>query len=455
VQLADAALKHLQLGSKRQPQQSLLQLYNSEQAQADATAHTTIDVIADDLPFLVDSLCMVLTRFGLNIHLIVHPVLSVTRTGSGLWRGLATSAAKESWQRYEIDRVSDPQKLSELHDALASALEDVSRVCADWQAMRKRALALCASWQHTPPRVENTEVQEAASFLEWLVANHFTFLGSQEFTLRRGARLDVLQPVARTALGLMRRDHAKEVHAVQLEGELRAQARAVQLVLITKSASYSTVHRAAHLDQISIKQFDTRGRVIGETRFLGLFTSTVYSTAPHEVPLLRHKLERVITALRLLPGSHDAKAVQHVIDNYPRDELFQSSSDELARTVRSIVNLYERRKVRLFLRRDPFHRFYSGLLYLPRDRYNTQVRERIEGHLLAALRGSHVESQVLMSDSALARLHLLIRTTAATRAIDEDALENDITHLIRTWHDELAAALITEHGEAEGRQLAA
>lgn len=460
AQLADAAIKHFELGRHRRPQQTLLQIYNPPVEDAShRRSHTVVSLVVDDLPFLVDSICMVFARFGLNVQLIVHPVLKVQRTAKGQLQQLLDTANthtghKESWQRYEVDYVADADKLAQLHAALVAALHDVASACRDWLAMRERALAIIRSWEKTPPSSDATELQEAKTFLQWLADNHFTFLGSQQFQLKRGGKTDVLEPVASSALGVMQANGAKAARTVELSGELRDQARAPNLLLITKSSSLATVHRAAHLDHISVKQLDKRGNVIGETRFLGLFTSNVYSLSPREVPMLRHKLQQVIATLGFAPGSHDAKAVQHVIDNYPRDELFQSSVDELVRTVRGIVNLYERHRVRLFLRCDLFKRFYSCLLYLPRDRYNTQVRERIEGHLLAVLGGSDVESQVLMSDSTLARLHLLVRIKQLPkRNIDEGELEQDITHLIRTWRDELSAALIATHGDTEGRLL--
>ncbi|MGC3980872.1 MAG: NAD-glutamate dehydrogenase [Steroidobacteraceae bacterium] len=459
-QLAATALQHFQLGQRRRPGQTLLQVHNPEPVThaANTVTHTLVTVIADDLPFLVDSICMAFSRFGLNVHLIVHPVLLVQRTAKGQWRHLADAeaddACDESWQRYEIDRISDPAKLEQLQQDITAALRDVARACRDWHAMRERACALCRDWQQQTPPIKAVEVQEATAFMHWLADNHFTFLGSQQFKLKRGSKHDDLQPLPETALGLMKAGSPQQAQAVRLTGELRDAARLPQLLLITKSGSMATVHRAAHLDHISVKHIDRQGRVIGETRFLGLFTSNVYTLNPREIPLLQHKLERVVAAIGFATGSHDAKAVQHVIDNYPRDELFQSSVEQLAHTVRGIVSLYERRRVRLFLRRDVFKRFYSCLLYLPRDRYNTQVRERIEGHLLAALSGSDVESQVMMSDSALARLHLLIRTPGdSARSVDIAALETDVTHLIRTWHDELNAALLTRHGETIGQTL--
>lgn len=467
--LAASALAHLKFGLHRpvitDPQgrrisQPLLRVYNPEPTQHGwRSPHTIVETVIDDTPFLVDSIGMVFASFALNVHLIVHPVLKVARDARGRWRGLklgnAPAARAESWQRFEIDQVIDADKLMQLHEKLRAVLADVRNACSDWQAMQQRALDLCLQWSETPPRLPNAEVTEAKAFLEWLTDNHFTFLGSQCFRLKRGTQTDVLEPLPDTALGIMHSDGSKQARPVKLQGEMREFARNPQLLLITKSSTLATIHRAAHLDHLSVKQFDKHGRVSGEIRFLGLFTSSAYSLNPREIPLLRHKIERVIDSLGLLPGSHDAKAVLHVLDNYPRDELFQTEPKELTRIVRGIVNLYERRRVRVFLRRDPYNRFYSCLMYLPRDRYNTQARERIEGHLLAALDGLDVESQVLMSDSALARLHLLVRTRAGlSLRVDEAALEHDVTHLIRTWQDELTAALAAKYGEAEGRALA-
>ena len=195
-----------------------------------------------------------------------------------------------------------------------------------------------------------------------------------------------------------------------LTGHLRRQARAPDLLVLTKANSTSTVHRASYVDYVGIKTFDAAGNVTGEHRFLGLWTSSAYHSAPADIPLLRRKLDAVIEHFGLPAQSHDAKAVVNVIETFPRDELFQTPTAELIPIVRGIVNLYERRRVRLFVRRDSYERFYSCLVYVPRDRYNTEVRERIERIVRARFGATHVESQVQISDSALARLHLLVHT---------------------------------------------
>jgi glutamate dehydrogenase len=264
-----------------------------------------------------------------------------------------------------------------------------------------------------------------------------------------------LEPLPDTGLGILRVRRGIAADPRVLTGENRERARQPELLLVTKANAMSTVHRSTHLDYVGVKTFDSSGRVTGEKRFLGLFTSAVYNRSPREIPLLRHKIDSTVAHFGLDPTSHDGKAVVHVLETYPRDELFQTSVPDLIRTVRGIVNLYERQRVRLFLRRDTFGRYYSALIFVPRDRYNTQVRQRMESVIKQQLRATQIESQVQLSDSALARVHMIIRVpTGSPTPIDADALEVLIAETVRTWNDRLRAALIEARGELEGRTLA-
>ena len=285
--------------------------------------------------------------------------------------------------------------------------------------------------------------------------NHFTFLGYREYRLRRGPRADRLVPVPRSGLGIMRPRAGRKPKPIVLTGEMRAFARSTEPLIITKANSVATVHRSTYLDYVGIKTFDANGRVTGErsaSSACGPRRPT--ARAPHEIPVLRHKVQRVIDHFRLNPSSHDHKALVHALETFPRDELFQATIPDLVRMVRGIVNLYERAQVRLFVRRDPFRRFYSCLVYVPRDRYNTQARERIEKLALEAFGGVAIESQVTLSESVLARLHMLVRTpTGAEYGADAVELERRITETVRTWQDQLKDALLDVHGEAEALRL--
>ncbi|MGB6487710.1 MAG: NAD-glutamate dehydrogenase, partial [Steroidobacteraceae bacterium] len=228
-----------------------------------------------------------------------------------------------------------------------------------------------------------------------------------------------------------------------------------ELLVLTKANSISTVHRAEYLDYAGVKTFDARGRVTGEHRFLGLWTSTAYNRSPRDIPVLRRKVDRVIEHFGLDPHGHDGKAVLNVLETYPRDELFQASFEDLIRIARGVVNLYERRTVRLLTRRDPYHRYYSCLVYVPRDRYNTEVRQRIEQIVLEGFSGRSVESQVQISGSSHARVHVVVRTDPpGPRKADIAAIERHIAEAALTWTDRLREVLVAREGEAAGIALA-
>ncbi|HTJ16539.1 MAG TPA: NAD-glutamate dehydrogenase [Steroidobacteraceae bacterium] len=461
-ELAAAALAHLRFGSVRKPSQPLVRIYNAEEARDGWTSrHTVLEVVVEDMPFLVDSLGMVLTQAGLTIHMMVHPVLAVRRDRSGrlieLAEGDRTNGQyrRESWQHIQMDRIGDEQRVRELEQKIFRTLSDVQAAVADWRTMRQRAVEVAQEIARQPPPTGANEVHEVKALLEWMADNHFTFLGYRQYQLRRGRSEDVLEPLPDTGLGILRVRRGIAADPRVLTGENRERARQPELLLVTKANAMSTVHRSTHLDYVGVKTFDSSGRVTGEKRFLGLFTSAVYNRSPREIPLLRHKIDSTVAHFGLDPTSHDGKAVVHVLETYPRDELFQTSVPDLIRTVRGIVNLYERQRVRLFLRRDTFGRYYSALIFVPRDRYNTQVRQRMESVIKQQLRATQIESQVQLSDSALARVHMIIRVpTGSPTPIDADALEVLIAETVRTWNDRLRAALIEARGELEGRTLA-
>src|SRR5690606_35862809 len=345
--------------------------------------------------------------------------------------------------------------LRDLEEKVQRMLGDVQLAVADWRTMKQRALDLAADLESNPPPVSPQDAREAKVLLDWIADDHFTFLGYREYALKRGRTQDLVEPLPDTGLGILRVRRGQQPESTTLSGELRDRAREPALLTITKANSISTVHRAAYLDYIGVKVFDRSGKVTGERRFLGLFTSVVYNRSPRDVPLLRHKIERVIAHYGLDPASHDGKAVVHVLDTYPRDELFQATTADLIRTVRGIVNLYERQRVRVFLRKDTFGRFYSALIYVPRDRYSTQVRKKMEAVIYDKLRATAIESQIQVSESALARVHMIIRLPEdGGPQVDADVLEALIADAVRTWSDRLRAALMQVHGEFEGRLIA-
>ncbi|HTE41565.1 MAG TPA: NAD-glutamate dehydrogenase, partial [Steroidobacteraceae bacterium] len=458
--LAGAALAQLKFGATRKRSAPLVRVYSPEgkrPAEGFHSSHTIVDVVADDMPFLVDSVAIVFASQGLTVHLTVHPVLHAMRDRTGRLTGVAgegKAGRPESWQHIEIDRLPDTASCDALEARLRKVLSDVQKAFGDWQPMRDQARAIAKELRALPVKRDIADLNESADLLDWLADNHFTFLGYREFKLVRGPDSDLLEPLPETSLGILRsRSHAP--HSVELTGTLRSQARAPEPVFVTKANTLSTVHRGTYLDYIGAKRFDAKGNVIGERRFLGLFTSSAYQTSPREIPLLRAKIAHLIERFGIASSSHDGKAVAHVLDTYPRDELFQASAEDLMESARGIVNLYERAQVRVFIRRDRFQRYYSCLLFVPRDRYNTQVRQRIEAIVLEGLNGTAVESQISLSDSALARVHLLVRSRIGDRMpVTTAELEKRITAAVRTWFDSLRDALIAQYGEPKGLALA-
>jgi glutamate dehydrogenase len=461
--LAHAALGHLRMGSRRLPGQALVTVFNPQGPQDGfESPHTVVRVITDDMPFLVDSLGIVFSRAQLAVHLIVHPVLTVHRDARGrlidLGANGSESARPESWQLYEIDRQMDRAEVALLKEAIEATLGDVRVAVLDWDRMRERARELIASLDRAPPSaVPAEEVSETRSLIAWMEDRQFVFLGYRTYRLLRGPAEDRLAPEHATGLGILRpgRRASKEAGEIILRGEARSRARQSELLVLTKANSRSTVHRPDYLDHVGLKIFDARGRICGEHLFLGLWTSTAYQRSPREIPVLRRKVQHVIQHFGLDPASHDGKAVLNVLETYPRDELFQAGVEDLIRIVRDVVNLYERRTVRVLARRDPYHRFYSCLVYVPRDRYNTEVRHRIEQIVKDGFDARSVESYVQISDSSHARLHVIVRTDPVKRSkADLGSLERQIADAALTYADRLRNALIEQHGEAAGLALA-
>ena len=458
--LAGAAVSHLSLASPRDPHEPRVRVYNPDEAKHGWTStHTIVEVVADDMPFLVDSLGMVINRHGLYIHLTIHPIFPVRRGRTGRLLEIfdhedARGATVDSFMRFEIDRESDTAIFTEMEKDLESVLGDVRAACEDWLEMRQRAVDACRELELAPPPLNETVIAEAKAMLEWMEDDHFTFLGYREYDLVKGEDYDTVKAVPATGLGILRRPSANESQATVISRAIRRQARSRDLLLITKANARSTVHRDGYLDYIGVKHFDKNGRVIGEKRFLGLFTSVAYSRSPRSIPVLRHKIHRVMANSGLPATSHGGKALLHILETFPRDELFQASVEELSRITTGIQALQERQRVKLFVRRDAFRRFFSCVVFVPRERYNTQVRERIQEILLDGLNGVSVESEIQMSESKLARVQIIVRSDPDNLPrVRLAALEAEIADAVRTWQDDLKDNLLERFGEEEGLRL--
>jgi glutamate dehydrogenase len=461
--LLGAALAHRELAQRRPVGTANIAVYHPEvEQQGWSSGHTVVQVVTDDMPFLVDSVTSQLQRMDRAVHLVVHPTMRVQRDAAGDLEELLLGTTKsegdfgqvrESWMHIEIDRTGDEEDHEAVADALRHVMSNVREAVEDWPKMKAACSELAEDLASNPPHgIPDNEVEQARQLLEWLADNHFTFLGYREYALRPDDDHDRLEAVQGTGLGLLRYDPTGD--GVQLSDQARSVARAPELLIITKANSRATVHRNTYLDYISVKQFDAEGGVTGEKRFLGLFTSSAYTESVTLIPVVRDKVAAVFERSGFLPDSHSGKDLLEVLETYPRDELFQATEEQLFDNANDVLHLQERRKTKLFLRNDRFGRFVSCLVYIPRDRYNTGVRLKMESILRQAFPGATVDFTTRVSESVLARLHFVVRVPSGESIpeVDQGALERQLIEATRTWAEDLGEAARVEHGEeAAGR----
>jgi glutamate dehydrogenase len=456
--MARIALDHLAFGAQRRKGQAKLRIYNpTEEEHGYESAYTFVEMVNDDMPFLVNSVSAAINRHELGVHITVHPIIRLHRDAKGKIESVCKpgdeSGRPESFIRLAIDREHDSKRLKALETEIRNVLSDVRLAVRDWQKMHDKMLESIELLELGPRRADRTLREESKAFLNWLVDDRFTFLGYRQYTLSSRKSKVFLDPVEGSSLGLLSRRNRKS-ESMELTSEMRRLQRNRDWLILTKANSRSTVHRNAYLDYIGIKIYDKNGKVTGEHRFIGLFASAAYSEAPSSIPLLRHKINKVFERARLKPVGHRGKALLHVLNTYPRDELFDASVQDLARTAIGILNLQDRPHVRFFLRRDLFRRFFSCLVYVPKEKYTTRVRQEIESILQDAFDGDSVDSSVEISDSALARVHLVVHTPSGERPrISINAIEEMIAHVVVTWSDELRDELIKDLGRDEGSRL--
>ncbi len=469
VDLYGAAMSHRRLASQRPQGRANVRAFSpTVEEHGWSSGHTVVEIVTDDMPFLVDSVSAELTRLGRSIHLVIHPQFVVRRDVAGDLLELldappgeqaqGSDSVVESWMHLEVDRESDASALAEIERSLQHVLRDVRETVEDWAKMREAALRTADELERRPPPgIREQEVAETQELLRWLADEHFTFLGYREYVLETDDQgVDGLRAIPGSGLGILRADEQLSRSFAELPPEVRSKAREKLLLILTKANSRATVHRPAYLDYVGIKQFDEHGNVVGERRFLGLFSSSAYTESIRHIPVLHRKVQEVLRLSGFPPNSHSAKDLLQLLETYPRDELFQVSAEELVPVVMSVLHLRERRQLRLFLRRDDYGRFMSCLVYLPRDRYTTEVRRRMEQILRDAFAGDSIDYTARVSESVLARLHFVVRVARGRRLAEVDAaeLERRLGEATRSWNDDFAEALVNAVGEEGAARLA-
>ncbi|KEX90293.1 NAD-glutamate dehydrogenase [Pseudomonas putida] len=427
------------------------------------STHTAVEVLHHDLPFLVDSVRTELNRRGYSIHTLQTTVLSVRRGSKGelleiLPKGTqGDDVLHESLMYLEIDRCANPAELNVLSKELEQVLAEVRVAVDDFEPMKAKVQEILTNLDNSQFAVDADEKSEIKSFLEWLVGNHFTFLGYEEFVVSDEADGGHIVYDKDSFLGL-----TKLLRAGLSYDDLRIEDYAVNylreptLLSFAKAAHPSRVHRPAYPDYVSIREIDANGKVIKECRFMGLYTSSVYGESVRVIPYIRRKVAEIERRSGFQAKAHLGKELAQVLEVLPRDDLFQTPVDELFSTVMSIVQIQERNKIRVFLRKDPYGRFCYCLAYVPRDIYSTEVRQKIQQVLMDRLKASDCEFWTFFSESVLARVQLILRVDPKNRIdIDPQQLENEVIQACRSWQDDYSALTVETFGEAHGTNVLA
>jgi glutamate dehydrogenase len=460
-QHAGAATALLAFTRRRLPGVAKVRVFNPTAANYGfQSRHTVVQIVNDDMPFLVDSIANEFNRREIAVHLLAHPVLAVRRDLDGDLIGFAAEAGDrarpESIMHVEIDRQADPAVLDEIAAALSRVLAEVRLAVEDWRPMRQACLDAVTDLAAS----RSPAVDEYDDFLRWLEAGHFTFLGHRRYRYVE----DAAQPgglryelMPGSALGILRRDEVRLFEVGLGSGEAMSRfARGPHNLLIVKTDRPSLVHRSGPMDCVIVKTYDADGRATGERRLVGLFTSAAYHAAVQDVPLLRGRVDAILRRSGLDVNGHDGKALLAILDSYPRDELFQIDEDTLYDHMLGILQLQERRRVALFARRDAVGRFATCLVFAPRERFDAALSDRFAAILEEAWQGkvADIESAT-SSDSALAQsLYTLRLASNDTPTPDLAALEQALANAATSWSDRLRATLQAGLGDAEGRAAA-
>ncbi len=427
--------------------------------------NTVVQVLTDDMPFLVDSLRMELNRLGIATLLHIHRPMRIVRGRDGKIETVEaltqlSGSGRETPMYFEVERIHDAAGMQALEAQFRRVLGDVRLTVDGFQPMKAKLDSIIAELDSQPPRVETDTVKEAREFLHWLLDEHFIFMGYRSYDVEKVKNDYRLNPVRGSSLGIMSKDDATAQSVLLSTLSPDAQKVALdnqEMLVLTKTRTLASVHRPGQIDYIGIKRYNARGDVIGEHRFFGLYASSVYNRSPRNIPVVRKKILAVVEQSGLVQGSHDFKALRDILETFPRDELFQISADELLNIGMGVLYTKERPIVRLFIRRDPYGRFFSCFVYVPRENYNTRLRLKMQDVLARNLGGKSddVRFSTWFSDSILARVHFTVPVDNAGHVkYDVKQIELELREVARSWDEQLKEALISEYGDVEGKKLA-
>jgi len=439
----------------------------SYEAEGWQSSYTAVEIALVDRPFIVDTVRAELKRQGLKVHYFLHPILYLKRNPDGtMQRSLDKDEydIREAYELYLVDRVDDPARLEQIGQRVTSVLRDVLKATDDYQLMKDKAAHARDYLGTVRERLDDeqkaADVRECEQFMDWLAAGNFTFLGYSEYNIIEHAGEPHLQLGTESGLGILRGNdgssYSQPVKLADIPENLRARVIGGPLLIVTKANSEATVHRPVRMDYVGIKKWNSANLAQGEIRFLGLFTSHALSTPVREIPILRRKLARVLEIDNAIEGSHDYKQIVSIFNSMPREELFWSEADSLQKDIRAIMAVQRQHKVRLTLRPDPLARGLQAMVVMPRDRFNTEVRNQIQEMLSKRFEASHVDYHLSLGEEEdQARFHFFFITDKRLQNLEDLAeLEAEVADITRTWGDRLQEKLTAAHGEIKGPRLA-
>lgn len=450
------------LESKKQ-ESSVIKVFNPELSKHGwQSSHTIIEIIINDMPFLVDSIRMAINRLDINSHLFLNAPMEISREDNGELSELLDLATKEHNDKaetvflIEIERQSSQESLKALKDELSSVIEEVSLSVSDWQLMREKLGEVTKQFSQSISNANDGIQQDAKTFLNWLNDHNFTLMGYRYYQVKAIKGDHRWCPVNDSSLGLMKNSVSDRVRLLSnIPATARAEALSNKPLILTKTNKKSRVHRPAYMDYVGIKEFDDKGNVIGEHRFLGLYSAEFYNTSAAQLPILREKIERMCKLTGFKKGTHAYKAFVNIVETYPRDELVQTNDEELAQIILGIYQMQERGMSRLFVRKDTFGRFYSCMVYVPRERYTTALRRETQALLKHAFSGiGDIEFHTYFSESVYARTHYIVRIDSNKNVdIDVNEIEQNIIELNKSWQDKLDNRITKQFGEENGKDI--
>ncbi|WP_419209657.1 NAD-glutamate dehydrogenase [Photobacterium leiognathi subsp. mandapamensis] len=443
---------------KNKPDKISVRVYNPTLSRHGwKSTHTVVEIVMPDKPFLVDSVRMTLNRLDITSHLMLNGPYHFERDNkNNIIKACGDNGELQTLFHIEVDRLTKKEEMASLRDELEAVLKDIELVVADWQLMQNKMYQITKELRVAKLPVEEQYCEEAIEFLEWVADHNFTFMGYHCYDLKPIQGDYQLTPTKELGLGLLKKPrHARPLNLSSLPESARIEAQKPDLLILTKSNAKSRIHRPAYIDYVGIKRFDNKGNVIGEHRFIGLYASTAYHQTAMHIPLIRNRVKRILAASSYPKGSHSWKALNNVLETYPRDELIQAKEEEMLDVGMGVVRMQDRDLLRLFVRRDPFGRFFSCMVYVAKERYDTELRRKIQTVLKDYLGSSQtVEFTTFFSVSPLARTHYIVRVPNNNFDIDVKSIEHNLGVAVASWEDRITQSLVANFGESKGIPIA-